>query len=111
MLTDPKVVDVVENLRPNWEVSKVQQFSEVPNPFAIEPVMPVDADDKEALKANFGVYVQKQRVLEAVLGWLNNSSEEDIWTNGKKTVLSNISKGKFENALSLTSYLPNIRHR
>ena len=74
-LTDPKVVGVVEDLHPDWKAGQVQQFPEMSNPFAIEA--PVDAADNVARKANYGVLVQKQRVLEAVMNALKTSAEDD----------------------------------
>ena len=104
-LTDPRVLSIVEDLHPQWKAGVVQQFPELPNPFSIEVIATVDMKDDAFLKSKYGILLQKQRVMEAVTEMLKKNPDDDH-CSGRKAVISNMSKGKFENALSLTNQLP-----
>ena len=102
-LADPGIVDVVEDLFPEWKNGTVQRFPELPNPFAIEadPLSPLDVP--EEIWKDYTLLCKKQKVVEALHQFLLFDSSA---FPGRKAIVSNLTKKRFSDSLSITNALP-----
>ena len=99
VINDPKTVGVIEKMFPRWEKGHVQQFPDLPEPLAFKINVPMDEAMDENLRENYNVLLSKQRVVKGFVDVLESEK-------GRKAVVSNLTKSRYEQALALTGDVP-----